>query len=306
MILLDDIFGVKLWGENIFRRLSNHLSNNNYDKARKPFLFGPIDLLEDVTELQNMDIPNIHSINTTIIGKLEGHYSSKSSIYLNNMPISLQNSLCKIASDLIPKFESLCQDKLELGDSNFRATIIRYEGPESKFDMHYDTEHEDSYRCLLLYKGSGIVPPFCYYNNNNEIQCIHLKEGQGIFFRGTTTYHGVFPSGSENTIRYLVGFQYQKIGTIQPKTLNSEFRCKSLHQILYFFVPYIFYYQVISYITPNISYNILPFISPIVIKMGNHNFKSLLRLYLFILLCTFKPVNSLLLCFYFTNTKEFN
>lgn len=301
MIILDDIFGIKLWGENIFRRLSNHLSNNNYDKTRKPFLFGPHDLLEDVTELQNMDIPNIHSINTTIFGKIECHYSSKSTIYLNDMPISLQNSLCKIASDLIPKFESLCGHKLELGNSNFRASIIRYEGPESKFDMHYDTEHSDSYRCLLLYKGRGIVPPFCYQENGTHF--IHLKEGQGIFFKGTTTYHGVYPSGNENTIRYLVGFQYQKIGTIQPKTLCSELRGKSLYQILYLFSPYILYYQFISYFTPNISFTILPFIAPIIIKMGNHNLKSLLRLYMFILLCTFKPVNSLLLCFYFSNTK---
>lgn len=42
MIILDDFFGLKLWGENIFRRLSNHLYNNNYDTRRKPFLFGPL------------------------------------------------------------------------------------------------------------------------------------------------------------------------------------------------------------------------------------------------------------------------
>ena len=48
------------------------------------------------------------------------------------------------------------------------------------------TEHKDSYRCLLLYKGRGTIPPFCY--EDNGLRKVHLKEGQGIFFRGTTEY----------------------------------------------------------------------------------------------------------------------
>lgn len=298
MILWDDLFGIKLWGENIFRHVSNHFSNNNYDKKRKPFIYGPLDVLEDVSTLQEMDVPNIYSINTTLIGRLEGHYSSKGTIYFDNMPSDLQNSLCTLGNELIPKFESLCGDKLELGNSNFRAMIIRYEGSESKFNMHYDIEHKDSYRCLLLYKGREPVPPFCY--EDNGLRAIHLKEGQCIFFRGTTTYHGVFPSGNENTIRYLIGFQYQKIGTQQPKTLNSELRGASFYQIFRLFIPYILYYQMISYFSPTVPYTVLPFILPIVFKMGNH--KSMTRLYMFILLCTFRPMYSLLLCFYFTNT----
>jgi len=71
--LLDDLFGIKLWGENIFRRLSNHLSNNNYNSNKEPLLYGPLDLLEEVTSLQEMELPDIHSINTTWFGKIEGH-----------------------------------------------------------------------------------------------------------------------------------------------------------------------------------------------------------------------------------------
>ena len=299
MFLLDDLFGIKLWSENIFRRLSNHLSNNNYDSKRNPLLYGPMDLIEDVSKLQELDLPNIQSLNTTWFGKMEGHYSCKSTIYFNDMSISLQNTLCELGTQFIPTFESLCGDKLELGHSNFKAIMIRYEGPESKFDMHYDTEHKDSYRCLILYKGRGEVPPFCY--EDNGLKQIHLKEGQGIFFRGTTTYHGVFPSGNENTIRYLVGFQYQKIGTIQPKTLCSELRGKSIFHIIGLFLPYILYYQTLSYVTPNIPYTLIPFM-PMLFRMGNHNLKSFLRFYMFVLLCTFKPVYSLCLCYYFTNT----
>lgn len=300
MLILDDLFGIKLWGENIFRRLSNHLSNNNYNSAKDPLLYGPLDLLEDVTSLQEMELPNIHSINTTCFGKMEGHYSTKSTIYYNDMSFDLQNTLCKLGIELIPKFESLCGDKLELGDSNFKAMVFRYEGPESKFDMHYDTEHKDSYRCLLLYKGRGTIPPFCY--EDNGLQKVHLKEGQGIFFRGTTTYHGVFPSGNEDPVRYLVGFQYQKVGTIQPKTFCSELRGKSIFQIVSLFTPYVLYYQALSYVTPPIPYTLIPFM-PMLFHMGNHNFKSFLRFYMFVLLCTFKPVYSLLLCYYFSNTK---
>ena len=37
-IILDDFFGIKLWNENIFRRVYHHLTNNNYTKNKIPLL----------------------------------------------------------------------------------------------------------------------------------------------------------------------------------------------------------------------------------------------------------------------------
>lgn len=297
MLILDDYIGVKLWGENIFRRLSNHLINNHSSRKKEPLLYGPMTLLDADTlkELQALDLPDPPAINTTILGKWEGHYSTKSTLYYNDLSPELQRRMMELATQLMPTFEALVHSPLEIGDSNFKATILRYEGPATKFDMHYDTEHPDSFRCLIVYRGSGKVPPFCF--ERNGLQTIHMGEGDGVFFRGSTTYHGVFPTHHADTIRYVVGFQYQKKGTLQPKTLNSELRGKSVFEIVRLFMPYVVYYQCISRLIP---FEIPMALIPCFFHMGMHTPKSYMRLYAFVFLCTFKPVYSLLICSYFS------
>ena len=39
LMILDDLFGATLWGENIFRRVLHHFSGNNYNPTKKPLLF---------------------------------------------------------------------------------------------------------------------------------------------------------------------------------------------------------------------------------------------------------------------------
>ncbi len=34
LFILDDLFGIKLWGENIFRRVLHHISNNNFNSNK--------------------------------------------------------------------------------------------------------------------------------------------------------------------------------------------------------------------------------------------------------------------------------
>lgn len=44
-----------------------------------------------------------------------------------------------MGNSFIPQFEALVGTKLKLGDSNFRAILLRYEDANAQFGFHYDT-----------------------------------------------------------------------------------------------------------------------------------------------------------------------
>ena len=246
-MILDDLFGVKLWGENIFRRLLHHISGNNYNSNKKPLVFQlPLIDTETLKKVQELELPEKMGLNTTYFGKVDGQYSTKSTLYYNDFDADTSTKLAAIGNSLIPKLESLVNEELVLGKSDFKCMILRYEGKDSKFGMHYDAEHPDCYRVLILYLGGGVVPPFCYVDENKELQKIHLTEGEGIFFKGSQTYHGVFPSGNKDTVRYMVGFQYQKKGTREKKSFCTELRGATISKIVFELLPYFFYYQLVS------------------------------------------------------------
>jgi hypothetical protein len=328
--ILDDLVGIKLWGENIFRRVLHHLSTNNYNDDKKILIHRINNLLKDeIVHLQNLNLPNYNRLNTSIFAKYHGNYSKRSTLYFNDFDEDTQKYLLSIAEKNKPIFENILNEKLELGDSDFKIMILRYEGKESKFSMHYDTEHEDCYRSLILYKGEGIVPPFCFIDDNNNLIKVHLNEGDGIIFKGTQTYHGVFPSGDDNTIRYMLGFQYKKIGTKEKKSLCSELRGKSYYRIFLIFLPYFIYYNILSlldnkllkYIKSKIKKKNYKFILTSVIVLISvsilfsfnysqyygtkiaHSLKSLLYFYIFLLLFTFNSFLSFILLGYFLITE---
>jgi hypothetical protein len=322
LFIIDDLFGIKLWGENIFRRVLHHLSNNNFNDNKKKLIFRINELLnkEETTKLNELNLPNYNRLNTTFLAKYEGNYSKKSTLYFNDFDKETQDYLLSISEKLKPKFEEIVNEPLEIGQSDFKAMIIRYEGKESKFNMHYDTEHPDCYRSLILYRGEGIVPPFCYMDGNEKTN-IHLQEGDGIIFKGTQTYHGVHPSGDDNTIRYMVGFQYKKQGTEENKSLCSELRNETYSRIILLFLPYFIYYNVLSLLDNSLlgfilngETKILSCTSVGCILVGYnysnyhgtrivHSFTSIVRFYLFILLFTFNPVLSFNLLGYFIITE---
>lgn len=160
-IILDDLFGVKLWGENIFRRVYHHLSNNNYDPRRIPLLHKVSQLTDEhVAYLQGLTFEN-KALNITKLSLLVGgQYSPKGSLYFNNMDKDMQTKMEDMGNSFIPSFETILGIKLRLGDSNFRACILRYEGENAQFAMHYDTEHPDCFRTLMMYEGGGDNPTF--------------------------------------------------------------------------------------------------------------------------------------------------
>ena len=250
-IILDDLFGVKLWGENIFRRVYHHLSNNNYDPRRIPLLHKVRQLTdEQVTYLQGLTFENT-ALNTTKLSLLVGgQYSPKGSLYFNNMDKDMQTKMEHMGNSFIPQFETILGIKLRLGDSNFRACILRYEGENAQFAMHYDTEHTDCFRTLMLYEGVGTIPPFCYRDSHGILQKVHFQPKDGILFRGTTTHHGVYPSKDPTTKRYMVGFQYVKAESeqVEEPNLTNQLRGSSVQTILSLFLPYAAYYQIAKYL----------------------------------------------------------
>jgi hypothetical protein len=317
LFILDDLVGLKLWGENIFRRVLHHLSNNNFNSNKKKLIFRINSLLnkDENTKLNELNLPNYNRLNTTFLAKYEGNYSKKSTLYFNDFDKETQEYLLSLSEKLKSKFEETVNEPLEMGESDFKAMIIRYEGKESKFNMHYDAEHPDCYRSLILYRGEGIVPPFCYMDGN-ERKNIHLNERDGIIFKGTQTYHGVHPSGDDNTVRYMLGFQYKKKGTEENKSLCSELRNQSYSGIISLFLPYVAYYNVlsfldrilltfivkenkiflycISFVCILVGYNYSNYYGTMIVHSGI----SMLRFYFFILLFTCNPVSFNLLGYF--------
>jgi hypothetical protein len=103
------------------------------------------------------------ALNTNKISLLLGNnYSPRDTLYFNNMEKDVQIKLEEIGNSLIPLFNQVLNTELRLADSNFRAIILRYEGANAQFGFHYDTEHEDCFRALILYDGKDPIPPFCY------------------------------------------------------------------------------------------------------------------------------------------------
>jgi hypothetical protein len=324
LFIVDDLFGIKIWGENIFRRVLHHLSNNNFNSNKNNLIHRINNLLsfETINQLKTLNLPNYNRLNNSFFAKYEGNYSKKSTLYFTDFDKETQNYLLSIGEELKPIFENTLNEKLDMGESDFKAMIIRYEGKESKFSMHYDTENPDCYRSLILYRGEGIVPPFCYTEKDKLIK-VNLQPGDGIIFKGTQTYHGVFPSGDDNTVRYMLGFQYKKKGTKEQKSLCSELRNETYFGIFLLFLPFFIYYIILSILDNKLlnllkiknNYSkILCVLSFIFIIIGYnysnsygtkivHSFESIIRFYFFILLFTFNPILSFILVGYFIITE---
>lgn len=293
-IILDDLFGVKLWDENIFRRVYHHLSNNNYTPRKIPLLHEVRQILTDeqIAYLQGLTFEKDTALNTNKVSLLlGGQYSPRDTLYFNNMDKSLQTKLEEMGNNLIPQFEALLGTKLKLGDTNFRAILLRYEGANAQFGFHYDTEHPDCFRTLILYDGAGTIPPFCYRDSRGILQKVNFQIKDGILFRGTTTHHGVEPSNDPNTKRYLVGFQYIKSDSnqIEKPTLCNRLRGTSIQTILHLFLPYSMYYQMAKYLPSCIPislsslFGLLGFLSP------TNTIHSVGLFYLFCCFMTFDP-----------------
>jgi len=244
VLILIDILGINmLWNERYERRILHHIQNNNYNCHKKPIIYKINGMLNNelVSKVLSIDYPDIQALNnkskllSTLLG---GQYSKRSSLYYGSFNKHIQLELEKIALLIKPKLEKICGKKLKLANSDFRCILLRYEGKDSNFRWHYDTEPKNCYRTLCLIKANGIIPPFVYKDKYQKDKKIILSVGDGILFKGTQTYHKVEESGDPNTVRWMLGFQY--VAGKYPKkcrSICSELRGANISKLIKIFLP---------------------------------------------------------------------
>jgi hypothetical protein len=259
LLILFDVVGInKLWNERTDRRVLHHLQNCRYNPNKIPYikLFQKLIQIKNSKELIiegeqfNFDKIEGNGINTyskDISALTGGQYSKRSTLYYKDFPKDDKRKLLLIGYKLKTKIEEKINKKLFWGESDFKIVLLRYEGDKASFAWHYDTEPLNCYRTLTLIKANGKIPPFCYKNVISNDVKLNLELGDTIFFKGTQTYHKVENSNDENTVRWMLGFQFcDSEYDINSKTICSELRGASVKDIILTFLPNIL--QVVLYL----------------------------------------------------------
>ena len=261
LLISFDILNIhKIWNENVFRRYLHH--NHGYNLKKNPEIYKiekilDLETVNEILKLNFKDKKNMNNNSFYLSIFANGLYSKRSSLYLNDFDKNSKAYLEKISLKIKPKLENLCKKKLKLGKSDFRISLLRYEGINSNFGWHYDTEPKNCYRVLILIKKEGKIPLFCYKNHENKIVKINLNLSDAIFLKGTQTYHMVEKSIDENSVRWVLGFQYY-YGNIPQvsRSLCSELRGKDKKFIFKFLlkntIPYLILLQILTKLLPKI------------------------------------------------------
>ena len=322
-----------LWGENIYRRLLHHLQNGRHTFNKKPWIHFFDDHLSssDISNLQQIANTNqktecLNNYSKTLSNIFGGNYSRRCSLYYNDFTDTEKQTLDNLGNRLKVHYEQILGKTLYLSNTNFRACILQYEGADSKFTFHYDTEAHNCFRSLYLFNGEGEVSPFMYLDENGNLIKKKLQEGCGLFFRGTTTWHGVGESKDPNMKRYMVGFQYSLDNSVENKNLCSEFRSQKPSRVIVRIIPYllvmslcIYAWNKIRFLRINIRslyiilFTILTYIINISLahktpcNIGTNLRTPPLKLVLFLIFCVlssiFSPMNGLVLFCYILWTE---
>ena len=242
-ILLDITKINHLWGENIHRRSTHHHQASQFNPNKIPWIKfltntlknNEIDYINNIKNKVNSGIQTISPMMSFLLG---GNYSNKKTLYYNDFEPMIQKELDRIGNRIKPQLEKLCGEKLELGNGSFRCVLLRYEGPNAEFTCHYDTEPYNCYRTLFLVKEFGKIPPFTYYNKDGKKIDKKLSVGDGLFFKGTQTYHCVGKSDDKNMKRYMIGWQYSTDNNIKAHSFCSMLRSQSMSNISITLLPY--------------------------------------------------------------------
>ena len=246
--IVIDIFKLnQLWNENFLRRSLHHLQNLNYDRNKIPFIKFVDNILshEDIKNLKqvandssSLERSSLNQTGSCLSRLFGGQYSKKASKYYNDFDRETQSKLDEMGDSLKEKYERLIGQKLFLGESDFRCCMLRYEGKNTNFAFHYDTEESNCYRSIILFHAKGKVPPFSYYDEKCELHHKDISIGSGLFFQGTKTYHAVQPSNDENMERYIVGWQYSTDLSVKALSYCSELRGKSVPETTWVLVKH--------------------------------------------------------------------
>ena len=129
--IIIDIFNInKLFNLNYTKLVFNHINKNIYDKNKVPEIYKNIKLNKNhLNYLNNLKYPNINKSNETLnpfISKFfGGNYSKKSSVFLKDFDIKIQNKLIKISNYYKPYLEQLINKKLYLTNSKYKIYFLR-------------------------------------------------------------------------------------------------------------------------------------------------------------------------------------
>jgi hypothetical protein len=257
LILVDILKLNDLWNENFHRRLYNHLKKPYYNKTKIPYIKYLTNMLtaDDINYyfvlLQRYNKTKcLQNINKTLSKLLSGLYSKKCSYYYNDFNNEDKLKLDKIGNKMLPKLEKIIGKKLVLCNSDFRAVILVYNGKDTEFTWHYDTEDTHCYRTIILLHKNGNIPKFTYIDKfGNKIVAPIENIGDGIVFQGTKTFHSLQNVGTTdyNMERIVIGFQYIEYGiTDNHKSLCSELRSKSVIETIKILTPNIILFFVLS------------------------------------------------------------
>ena len=276
-VIIDCLNINNLWGENFHRRIIHHFQRSDYNPRKVPNIY----LLDSFLDEKQLNTINSIKLNKSNCGNtypflssfFGGNYSKKSNLYYNDFSKESQKVLDTLGNQIKLKLEKIIGKKLYLGTSSFRCCILRYEGKGSNFDYHYDTEPHNCFRTLFLFKKKGKIPPFVYYDKNKKKQKVNLELGDGIFFQGTKTYHGVDKTEDDNAERYMIGWQYSTDLNIKENSLCSKLRDASITKIISELLPHIILIVIIvinlkKYYKSQLS-NIIIFLTFIVIIVSN-------------------------------------
>lgn len=243
-ILIDITKLNHLWDENFHRRLLHHFQGNQYNPNKIPWIKFITNTLneQELNEINLIDcdkkigLQNISSLGSRIFG---GNYSKKTTLYYDDFDPITQKKLDEIGNRIKPQLEKLCGKKLQLGTSSFRCVLLRYEGIDSEFTCHYDTEPYNCYRTLFLVKKEGIIPDFIYYDKDGNKIRKKLNIGDGLFFKGTQTFHCVDKNKDSNMKRYMIGWQYSTDNKIQDDSLCSKLRSETKFNLFKLLFPHL-------------------------------------------------------------------
>lgn len=242
----------KLWSEDFHRRCLHHLQNGKYNPNKIPLILFPTVMLNNneieyaLSVADNKKTKCLNNLSKTASRLLGGNYSQKCSLYYSDFDALQQERLDAIGERLRIEFEPLVGKPLFLGESNFRCCILRYEGIDSNFKFHYDTEESNCFRCIFLIRKEGNISPFSYVDKDGKIKEKRLDVGEGILFQGTRTYHGVAPNTDPNSIRYVVGWQFSTNLHLKTKSLCDLRDATPMH-ILSLFAPRILLFNALVY-----------------------------------------------------------
>jgi hypothetical protein len=248
-----------IWGENFHRRSLHHIQRGQFNPNKTPvihFLDKKLDknVIDYALNIKyDNDKQCLQKISVNLNKLAGGSYSNKCFLYYNDFDKETQQQLDEIGESMIPYLEKLSKNKLYLGNSDFRCVLLKYEGKDAEFIRHYDTEPASCYRTLFLINKEGNPPPFIYYDKNGKKQLVDFDVGEGLFFKGTQTYHGVEKTKDPNMKRYMLGWQYTTDPDQEDISFCSKMRGVSSTKLVKMLLPHILFLVVICLLILRLS-----------------------------------------------------